>query len=433
MIKNILKAIEYETISKRVFIEKGFDEKDFDKLLRYIKEYNNYKDRDVLKFVKIGYKKQDKDTITFTNYIGVIQFGNDKRIEILPKIAYRNEEAGINYDKTKKILVKMFKCLKDDRGNVFDFAGLNTSNLDIYEIFIKVYINEVIRLIKSGIKSSYINKNDNLYVFKGKLLVKENILYNHSNKERIFVSYDEFTQDCPENRIIKSTLKKLYSISNDINNQFKIGQLLQQLDFIKESNNYEADFQRIVLDRSKQKYRRIIQWSQVFLLNKSYSIFSGDSKFQSLLFPMDRLFEDYIAHNIKKSFVKYGWRVKTQVDEKYLFVEPKKFKLKPDILLLKNDQAVILDTKWKVLNNDRNNNYGISQADMYQMYAYCKKYNDTNNNIKDVWLLYPYVKNVEQLPTYKSDDNVNVHIFFVDLENIENSMAELVSIINNSS
>jgi len=39
----------------------------------------------------------------------------------------------------------------------------------------------------------------------------------------------------------------------------------------------------------------------------------------------------------------------------------------------KKEQIFILDTKWKILDeNDKNK--GVSQADMYQMFAYSKKY-----------------------------------------------------------
>ena len=34
---------------------------------------------------------------------------------------------------------------------------------------------------------------------------------------------------------------------------------------------------------------------------------------------------------------------------------------------------IILDIKWKNLINNKYKNFGISRADMYQMYAYAKK------------------------------------------------------------
>ena len=64
-------------------------------------------------------------------------------------------------------------------------------------------------------------------------------------------------------------------------------------------------------------------------------------------------------------------------------------------------------------------NYGISQADMYQMYAYAKKYG-TN----EVWLLYPNSDefNGDEEIRFTSDDGVQVKVFFVDCHRIEESL-----------
>jgi len=83
-----------------------------------------------------------------------------------------------------------------------------------------------------------------------------------------------------------------------------------------------------------------------------------------------------------------------------------------------------MDTKWKNLVNKERENFGISQADMYQMYAYAKKYKTPN-----IWLLYPLnyeMKNHDSIVFESTDeDNVTVNIFFVDVENIEISLEEL--------
>ena len=68
-------------------------------------------------------------------------------------------------------------------------------------------------------------------------------------------------------------------------------------------------------------------------------------------------------------------------------------------------------------------NYGISQTDMYQMYAYSKKY-DTPG----IWLLYPVnsaMKDCGEI-IFGSEDNVTVSLFFVDLLEIEKSMKKLL-------
>ena len=85
-----------------------------------------------------------------------------------------------------------------------------------------------------------------------------------------------------------------------------------------------------------------------------------------------------------------------------------------------------MDTKWKKLKPDPGVNYGISQPDMYQMYAYSKKY-----HTPEIWLLYPYYPDVADMNgiSFKAVQNelqsVNVNIFFIDLEHYQDSIKEL--------
>jgi len=112
-------------------------------------------------------------------------------------------------------------------------------------------------------------------------------------------------------------------------------------------------------------------------------------------------------------------------------VEPsKKFALRPDIVLKKDGRIVILDTKWKSLIDNERKNYGISQADMYQMYAYSKKY-----EAPEIWLLYPVndVMRGHAPIEFVSDENTKVRLHFIDLVDIEKSLNELKEKIEYSS
>src|SRR5690606_34606030 len=99
----------------------------------------------------------------------------------------------------------------------------------------------------------------------------------------------------------------------------------------------------------------------------------------------------YIAY----LFNKYsdGYNIKLQ-DKSYFLVEKHrgttKFRLKPDIVVDKSQtRKKIIDTKWKLLDElAERKNYNISQADMYQLYAYGRKY--TSSEIEpSLVLIYP--------------------------------------------
>ena len=86
--------------------------------------------------------------------MGIIELPSGFQIEILPKIPLG--ESDEESTKTKKIFLDMLRCLREFEGKSFNVASLNYSKMNLYEIFINMYLQEVQKLIKHGIKSSYI-------------------------------------------------------------------------------------------------------------------------------------------------------------------------------------------------------------------------------------------------------------------------------------
>ena len=117
----------------------------------------------------------------------------------------------------------------------------------------------------------------------------------------------------------------------------------------------------------------------------------------------------------------------------FLCDEPEKFSLRPDIVITRDvGSRIILDTKWKELNDNPSKNYGISQADMYQMFAYAERF-----ETPDIWLLYPAklaLKGDVGISYASSAQNgktaARVRVFFVDVVNIGESLRTLVQLIN---
>ena len=166
-----------------------------------------------------------------------------------------------------------------------------------------------------------------------------------------------------------------------------------------------------------------------FLKGESFASYSGSEVAYALLFPMESLFESYVTANLKKVVNPSEYTVSAQDRGYYLFDYPQhRFSLRPDIVIRRRSDGAIfvMDTKWKLLTDTPQLNYGISQSDMYQMYAYQKKYKS-----KNVTLLYPLSDKVnpDKDISYKSDDGVTVDVKFLDLMDIKESLRNLISII----
>ena len=377
---------------------------------------------DALEFLKIGFRRNVGNIISVNNYVGLIQIHNGYQIQVLPKIDFGDDADSIN-DETKRVFLRMLRSMRDFPSKVFNEANLKMDRMTLYEIFINMYLQEVRTLVKYGIKSAYIAREDNLNYYKGKLIVNDHIKRNAAHGERFYVCYDEYLVDRAENRLVKATLLKLQGITISAENQKEIRQLLTSFEMVRPSVNYQKEFSKVVIDRNTKDYEMLMRWSRVFLLNKSFTTFSGGTNARALLFPMEKVFESFVAQQLKKALVELDWEVSTQDKGYYLFDSPRQFALRPDIVVTREDGSkIILDTKWKSLVDKPRSNYGISQADMYQMYAYSKKY-DT----PEIWLLYPVnseMRNHQDI-SFNSDDGVNVRLFFVDVAKMEKSMQSL--------
>ena len=336
------------------------------------------------------------------NYVGVLQTKSGLTIEILPKIADKNDA-----ERSKAVFIKMLRALKNFPFKSSNLASLKTQNLPLLEIFISMFLCELEALVKKGIKSDYVTLEENLNFLKGKLNINEQIKRNSIHKERFYVGYSEFLSDIKINRIIKTTLKFLYKKSNSSKNQQKIRELLFIFDEVSECEDYKNFFAKLVINRQVKHYEQTLLWCKIFLLGNSFTPHNGDDLALALLFDMNALFESYVGNFIKKSFP----GTILQHSEKHLIEEPKSFKLRPDIFL---KGKFIADTKWKIISSRDD----ISQADLYQLYAYGKKHPCDGK----LHLIYPKIDDIRQKTMkFRYDDEMLLEILYFDLEKDENN------------
>ena len=387
---------------------------------------NRNKDTDALEIMSLSARKGIGEVITAKNYVGIITLCDGTTIEILPKIysAVKDDENG---PRTKRLLIDMLKTLRDSPYKNLQTSSVNIEKMNIFEVFIRMFVDEVFFIVKRGLKCSYETIEENTTFFKGKMKFSQQIKFNHSHKERSYVEYDAYTVNRPENRLLKATLLYLYKHSTSSRNKNDIKALLNIFSEVEASTDFKSDFEKYVPDRNMKDYSTALLWSRVFLMGKSFTSFVGSEVALALLFPMEILFESYVAALLKKHLTPQGYSVSVQDKSYHLFDEPKRFAMRPDIVIRrKSDGAIfIMDTKWKIL-SDSKANYGISQTDMYQMYAYQKKY-----GAEYITLLYPKTENVSEheIIKYNSKDGVTVRIEFLDLFNIEESVNSIIQLL----
>ncbi|WP_417698804.1 McrC family protein [Pseudoalteromonas lipolytica] len=325
------------------------------------------------RFMRLG-QVDNCEVLQVKNYAGVIFTPDGTQIEVLPKVAKNSDEST-----SRASLLMMLKSLKQFRHLQTNNANLAENKIPLLEVFISQFLASVNTLIKRGLKSDYVLKEDNVAFLKGKLLVGKQVKHNFIDKHKFYVEYEEYLQDRPVNRLIHTALVKVKGYSRCANNQKLLQELLFAFADIPLSNNVKNDFASVKLDRGMKYYEAPVAWTKLIIDGFSPLTLQGKSNAFSLLFPMEAVFESFVAQYLKKHITGIG-ELSAQVGSKSLvdYDSIPYFLLKPDLYISRKvDSDIVLDTKWKVINEKnsaRRDKFGLSQADFYQMLGYGHTY-----------------------------------------------------------
>lgn len=143
----LLEVCEFESITCNKDYEndesyKYLNEETFQELERFILTFNANEETSSADFLRIGMRKNVGKIIQARNYVGLIQMKKGFQVQILPKITNNGLED------TKKTFLRMIRSMKDFPSKIFNDANLNLDKMNVYEIFINMYIQEVRELIK---------------------------------------------------------------------------------------------------------------------------------------------------------------------------------------------------------------------------------------------------------------------------------------------
>jgi len=346
-------------------------------------------------------QRRGRRSVQVTSYVGVIRAPDGHQIEVLPKVG---KSIGGGDKEARQLLIEMLRCLGGFRHVQTDSATLAAARMPLLEVFIGEFLRTVEHLVKRGLRSDYTSRNDNLFALRGKLLVSQHLRQNLCRADRFFTGHDEFSTNRPENRLLHSALRCTLLLSASQANQ----QLARELCFVfadvPPSSQFGLDFQRVRLDRGMGHYADALAWARLILEDESPLTGTGGNRAPSLLFPMEAVFEAFVAKHLARQLAQ-PFTLKTQARSFSLVSHQGQnwFWLKPDLLVRESvSNKLVLDTKWKLIDGARANGtdkYGLAQSDFYQMHAYGQCYLSGGGNLA---LVYPKTMTFDQpLPVFE--------------------------------
>jgi 5-methylcytosine-specific restriction enzyme subunit McrC len=347
-----------------------------------------------------------REAIRFRTYVGLLELRGGVLLAIEPRVGH---------------LPTLLRHLADPPFRLIDTGHAGTNPLPLWEVFIDVFLRETAHALARGLARTYATHEADLPLLRGKLRIHDQL--RQPRADTLAVAYDDPTPDIAPNRLLKRALLHVAQRTQTTRNQTRCLHLLGTLADVPASANVPADIRAVATtNRLLRTYESALRWASWLLCGQGAGLCTGPHITTCLLFPMERVFEQYVA----AGFRRIGAEVQTSgahlVDD---HLGQPRFKLRPDLILRRGDQTTVLDTKWKFINaNDPTGQYGIEQADLYQLYAYGKKYKAT-----DLVLIYPAHDGFrEPLRHFGYDDTLRLRVVPFDVE--KPLMEEVERVVN---
>ena len=220
----------------------------------------------------------------------------------------------------------------------FEKPAIKTDALDnvITPLLILHYISLLKHLVSKGLKKGYIVREENLQSkVRGRILLQRHLTKNvfAKREDRVYCRFQEFTEDIPENRILKKALSfSVRFISQYESFKSHLQELMPLLSVIGSA------FENVSKDVTIAQVAKV-KVAKLILRHFDYSIDNASGTAQSVrpfCIDMPRLYEMYVLSLLRKA---YGDQIQFQVKGSH--------KTQVDYIKKSENEKLIIDAKYK--------------------------------------------------------------------------------------
>lgn len=330
--------------------------------------------------------------LKLNSYVGFLQSPSGESIEILPKTCVEPDPP----DKTRRVLQKMLLASIGVKPRTAGSATLMQMKQPLHEWIFSQFLTELNRLIQQGLRFNYERIEEESQFIRGQLQRTRQQRQAPGREHRFHITHDVFSPSRLENRLLKTALEYVRTVCKNNENWRLANELTHRLIDIPTEASPLLGLNQWTHNKQMQAYDAIKPWCKLIIEKLNPNFQQGMHQGISLLFPMEQLFEKYVAASLR-SHLHITAHLKTQARSKYLLQHTPTnsptaqgmFQLKPDLLLESSEDQQVLDTKWKLIDQtalQHSEKYGIAQTDLYQMFAYGHQYQQGKGHMM---LIYP--------------------------------------------
>lgn len=337
---NSLEKISHRTIKNII---------ENDNLLIFPSDLNKSKDIDNSKTIFNIYNNE----VRTNNIMGFIGY-NDTQIKITSRFASNENDYFLHY------MLQKVLCL-----NIFDLQH-STDKDDSFDFLIYMFLDLFQKAIRQGIFKSYQNREYNDANVRGVIDINRHIKNNIPFNGKIAYNTREYSYDNNITQLIRHTIEYINTKSKgilNINEDIKSG----VFQIIEATKRYDKNKRQSIINKNLKKlnhpyfyeYEPLRKICIQILRHEELKYGREENKIYGILFDGAYLWEEYIWTILKDLNFKHP---ENKTGKGGINLLEKDWEVFPDFYKINNEKNIVLDTKYKRLENkdiDRNDKHQI--------------------------------------------------------------------------
>lgn len=261
------------------------------------------------------------------------------------------------------------------------------------------------RVIRKGLEKGYIEREETLRCVHGRIDMDHTLRHGLIRKGHVRCRFDDLTYDILQNRIIKSTIRRLLFAENLHKSQRnKLRGIYRKLSEIHDIKLSQALFSRIHFHNNNQHYRFLLHICEL-IVSYTYKLPDGvGGAYRFIDFLRDEKRMKYIFQNFVKNFLareqkeykiksdRFNWPAEPTCPER-MDDMGRLPKMDTDISARSEHHTLIIDTKYyaEALKSKFDGHKKVNSQNLYQIYSYVSTMENRlgPDNEAEGLLLYP--------------------------------------------
>jgi 5-methylcytosine-specific restriction enzyme subunit McrC len=224
------------------------------------------------------------------------------------------------------------------------------------------------RALRRGPLQGYASREETLPTVRGRIRVSEQLRRHFGRTFPVEVRYEEFTEDIPENQLLRSAAEHLLALPG-VPDSCRPG-LRRILTALPDMTPVEASppFPQWPLSLDNAPFHNALRLAELILRGASYDLAeAGPVRVDGLLLNMATIFEDFVRAALIEALRPFGGRIPSK-RRRWFLDQGGRIRIVPDLIWCRENGApvAVADAKYKLEQPD-----GYPNADLYQMSSYC--------------------------------------------------------------